>query len=297
MGWFIALAVVLLLIIAALVRSSWERRSPKIKEYEVESAALPEEFSGKRLVFLADLHGQRFGEGNRELIQLIREAKPDYLLIGGDMITVKPWKAPDFSALEELLSAFSGEVPLFYADGNHEERMAASQDLYPGWKAQFDRLLSSYQLTYLSNERIRITKGRASIFLYAYSFTGEQYQKCSLPELTKEEITEKIGPAEGFSVVLAHTPHYLKSFASWGADLVLSGHDHGGTIRLPLLGGVMTPQFFLFSKYAYGCHQEGKTTEIVSAGLGTHTINIRLFNRPEVVVVTIRRQEGSKEET
>ena len=58
----------------------------------------------------------------------------------------------------------------------------------------------------------------------------------------------------------------------------------------------MTPQFFFFSKYAYGCHKEGKTTEIVSAGLGTHTINIRLFDRPEVVVVTLRRKEGSKEE-
>ncbi len=289
--WWIVAAALAALILAALVRSAWERQALRLKEYEIISDRLPAAFDGKKLVFLSDLHGQRFGEGNRKLIEKIREAKPDYLLIGGDMMTVKPWLAPDFSALEELLSAFSGEVPIYYADGNHEERMQERKEQYPGWDEQFRKLLSSYQLTYLKNEKIRLRKGRDHLSLYAYSFSGEQYRKFRLPALTKEEITERLGPSDGFSVVLAHTPHYFRSFADWGADLVLSGHNHGGTIRLPLVGGVMTPQFFFFSRYAYGQISDGRHREIISAGLGTHSINIRLFNRPEVVSVRLRRED------
>ena len=209
MGWFIALAVLLILIVAALIRSSWERRSPKIKEYEVESACLPEAFSGKRLVFLTDLHGQRFGEGNQELIRLIREARPDYLLVGGDMITVKPWSMPDFSALEELLSAFSGEVPMFYADGNHEERMASAADIYPGWKAEFDRLLSSYQLTYLSDERIRVNRSSSTLIPLAES----SIRNSACRSLRRKRSRKRSGAQRGIlscspihRIILVHLP-------------------------------------------------------------------------------------------
>ena len=289
------MAAVLVIIAAALLRSRWERGALKIKEYEIASRKIPEEFDGKKLVFLTDLHNRRFGEGNRLLSEMVLQEEPAAVLIGGDMMTVKPWLPPDFTALQELLDALDDRVPVFYADGNHEERMRVRKDVYPGWEEAFRKLLSSYRLTYLRDEHFRLIRGKSYISLYAFSFSADEYRKFSLPPLSAKKITEKIGKPEGFSLVLAHTPHYFKSFSDWGADLVLSGHNHGGTIRLPFLGGVMTPQFFFFSRYAYGLVEDGDHKEIISAGLGTHSINIRLFNRPEVVVVRLVRKEDGKE--
>ena len=106
--------------------------------------------------------------------------------------------------------------------------------------------------------------------------------------LETEEITEALGVCEesdAFQILLAHNPVYFKQYAAWGADLTLSGHLHGGIIRLPLIGGVITPQAKLFPRYHAGKYQIGKKTLIVSRGLGTHTIPIRFNNKPELSVI------------
>ena len=95
-----------------------------------------------------------------------------------------------------------------------------------------------------------------------------------------------------FSILLAHSPVFFEEYAAWGADLTLSGHFHGGTIRLPFLGGVMTPQFQFFLPWCAGrFDREGKTM-IVSRGLGTHSINIRFCNKPQLVHIRLRKKQG-----
>ena len=79
----------------------------------------------------------------------------------------------------------------------------------------------------------------------------------------------------------------MSAYLSWGADLILSGHLHGGLVRIPVLGGIVTPQGFLFPKYSGEMTREGDQTVIVSRGLGSHTLNIRLFNVPELISVTL----------
>ena len=97
-----------------------------------------------------------------------------------------------------------------------------------------------------------------------------------------------------YRILLAHNPAYMNAYKGWGADLILSGHLHGGVMRLPGIGGVITPQAFLFPKYSGEMTKEGEQTIIVSRGLGTHTINIRLFNQPEVVSICLKRSENKK---
>ena len=107
--------------------------------------------------------------------------------------------------------------------------------------------------------------------------------------MEKEYLEETLGPAskEKYQILLAHNPDYFENYAQWGADLVLSGHVHGGIMRLPLLGGVISPTLLLFPKYDGGLFKKGSSAMILSRGLGTHTLPIRIFNPGELILFTI----------
>ena len=93
-----------------------------------------------------------------------------------------------------------------------------------------------------------------------------------------------------YQVLIAHNPLYFPEYAEWGADMTVSGHVHGGIIRLPLLGGVISPAIALFPKYDGGKYMRGDKAMILSRGLGTHTIHVRFNNPGEVSVIKVRRE-------
>ena len=115
------------------------------------------------------------------------------------------------------------------------------------------------------------------------------YKKILVKKLKPEYIEERLGPAgrERFQILLAHSPLFMDAYRAWGADLTLAGHFHGGTIRIPLLGGVMTPQYQFFLPCCAGFFWKKGGYMIVSRGLGTHSINIRINNKPQLVVVKL----------
>ena len=94
--------------------------------------------------------------------------------------------------------------------------------------------------------------------------------------------------AQFCNILIAHNPEYFKEYADWGADFVLSGHVHGGIMRLPLLGGVISPSYKLFPKYDGGVFREGKSTMLLGRGMGSHTLPFRFFNPAELLVVTLK---------
>ncbi len=109
------------------------------------------------------------------------------------------------------------------------------------------------------------------------------------PDLIAKKLFEVKGAEKDrFQILIAHNPQYFKEYAGWGADLTLSGHVHGGIVRLPLLGGVVSPSLALFPKYSGGRYQQAGRTMILSRGLGTHTINVRMFNPGEVSLIEIK---------
>ena len=107
-----------------------------------------------------------------------------------------------------------------------------------------------------------------------------------------EELTADLDP-DKFSIVLDHQPQDYEAQAEAGVDLVLSGHLHGGIIRLPGIGGLITPQAIPFPKYSGEMTTEGEQTIIVSRGLGTHTINLRFLNEAEMIVIHLRGEKDS----
>ena len=292
MWWLAFPAAALVFLAVILIRSGRERKFLSESVYEVPVQGLPDALSGTTFLFLSDLHDELFGEDNRRLTERLQERKADAVLVGGDMMTVKKRSHTDFHALETVLQSCLGKYPVYYALGNHETRMRDHPELYPGWYERFLSLLSAYEVTLLDNSSACFTKNGERIRISGFTLEREYYKKGHTEPLSVRKAEQVLGPKKEMpEVVLVHSPMYGKTFSAWGADLVLSGHFHGGTIRLPLLGGVMTPQFQFFSPLTKGARRYGKTTEIISGGLGTHSVRIRFMNPPDIVSVRLVREK------
>lgn len=272
-----------------LIRSEYERRHPVIHEYHVRSPKIPECASGLRIAYLSDLHGDNPGKAKERMEELVRNCGADLVLVGGDMLTVHQGHSYREEPFRRLLHAVPEGVPVYFADGNHEIRMAENPELYPGWKEAYDRMLKEEGVIRLKNQRIRLDEDKfGGIILSAADLPEDTYtqkfRKKALPENYFERLLGK--KPQGFEIMLVHSPLYFREACSDGADLVLSGHFHGGTIRI-FGTGLMTPQFQFLNRYCRGIFRFGDSTGISGGGLGTHSVNIRFMNRPEIVVVTL----------
>ena len=123
--------------------------------------------------------------------------------------------------------------------------------------------------------------------IYGYVPDWKYYGHGRTPQMPVQEMKETLGePAENaYRILLAHHPAYFETYAAWGADLTLAGHLHGGMVRIPGMGGVISPGWTLFPKYDHGIYHIEEKRMIVSAGLASHTIKLRINNPPELVVI------------
>lgn len=233
-----------------------------------------------RIVLLADLHGASFGKENGRLLDQIREAHPDLICIAGDM-TVKDGRGAEtgLALCRELLTI----CPVYYAVGNHEIQMPCY--------GEYCSELRKMGVSLLDNEcREHFIYGKRLV-VYGWNTPTYYFHKFwQRRELPLEELHEQLGASDAgaYRILLAHNPEYFHAYHAWGADLVFSGHVHGGIARLPFLGGVIDPALRLFPKYDAGMYEEGSTAMIVSRGLGTHHIRFRFFNIPEISVIDLQ---------
>lgn len=240
----------------------------------------------KTWVFLSDLHNQVYGVNNCRLIDAVKKESPDLILIGGDMLVGKNRHSyePALACVKELVKI----APVYYANGNHEERMKLKPQKYDQSYALYREKLLNLGVHLLENEST-VLSDESKVRLTGLEIPLECYTHLKRREMPEGAIKERIGnrDPEAFQVLLAHNPSYMKEYLAWGADLILSGHLHGGMVRIPGIGGVIGPDFVLFPKYSGEMRRVGDQTVIVSKGLGTHTIHIRLFNPAEVVVLSL----------
>ena len=274
------LVAAVLLVFAEMYR---ELHTFRVTRYRVASPKLTGE---KTWVFLSDLHNQVYGENNCKLIDAVKNESPDLILIGGDMLVGKNGHSyePALACVKELVKI----APVYYANGNHEERMKLKPEKYDQSYALYREKLLEFGVHLLENEST-VLSDDSKVRLTGLEIPLECYTHLKRREMPGGAIKERIGnrDPEAFQVLLAHNPSYMKEYLAWGADLILSGHLHGGMVRIPGIGGVIGPDFVLFPKYSGEMRRVGDQTVIVSKGLGTHTIHIRLFNPAEVVVLSL----------
>lgn len=244
-----------------------------------------------RAVVIADLHNKQFGKDNCNLLEAIRKEQPDVILVAGDILMARPKKSlePAIHFIREL----SKEYPIYYGNGNHEHRLKLYPETYADMADRYKDALGECGVDPLVNTSATLAEYGMNIC--GVEIDREYYRRFRKIPMEKEYLRSVLGEKdkELYTVLLAHNPEYFEAYAEWGADMVLSGHLHGGVARVPFWGkGVISPSFRLFPKYDGGEFELGQTKMILSRGLGTHTIPVRVFNPGELWVVSFLPEKG-----
>lgn len=269
----------LIVAVAVFIWLLWGNTALMLTEIDVQSSRIPAEFDGFRIAHVSDLHDARLGTDNCELIELIRKSAPDIIAITGDLI--------DSNRTDiELALSFARQAaeiaPVYYVTGNHEGALMDYWRLREG--------LTELGVTVLTDEDVKITRDGAAIRIIGLddpNFATHDEIKAGFPAMICDKLCSLTSKDE-YGILLAHRPEYIDSYAEGGVDLALCGHAHGGQLRLPFIGGVIAPGQGLFPKYDSGLYTVSGTDMVVSRGLGNSVFPLRINNRPELVLITLK---------
>lgn len=277
----IIIKIILIIILLIILKSIFEIRQFKVTNYYIKSDKIKE---NQKFVVITDLHNRIFKNNYNEIFGAIDKIAPNKIFIVGDMINKKDFDESENTKL--FLKILSEKFQIIYVNGNHEQHL---RDLSGKDKSYLDYIdfLNENNIICLKDNKIPIDN---NICLYGLEIGLEYYKRYNLPKLKENYIYSKLGTPDRskYNILLVHTPSYFKEYKEWGADLSVSGHNHGGVIRLPLLGGVISPQCILFPKYFSGNFKDENSELLVSRGIGSHSVNIRVFNKPEIMAVHIK---------
>jgi predicted MPP superfamily phosphohydrolase len=260
-----------------------------IREYTIENEKIKD---GIDVAVMADLHNKQYGVENTKLLAALNKLNPHVVMVAGDMLTAKPGKGYERAAsfMEKVAENFA----VYYGLGNHEYRMKIYPENYGTEFSEYVNRLKKAGIQVLDNESALIQVKReqrmTNIRVSGLSIERFYYKRFRKIYMSGEYVDSLIGKAEkeAYQILLAHNPEYFDTYAVWGADLTLSGHVHGGIMRLPVFGGVLSPKLVFFPKYDGGHFAKNGSHMVLSRGLGMHTIPIRIFNPAELVIVHLR---------
>ena len=248
---------------------------------QVDLSGLPSEFDGLRIAHLSDIHGHAYGEDSANLLAMVAEQEPDLIVLTGDLLDQKS----QLTMIPPLAKGLSAIAPTYYVTGNHEWSVewGGEKDFVHTLKT----LLTGNGVTVLSNEYVLLERNGASVVLAGIDDPNGYADQKTPEELAAEVEAEQPGL---FTILLAHRNDAFERYAAAGYDLVLSGHGHGGIIRLPFTDGLLSPARTLFPTWTAGVYTLGDSTLFVSRGLGNNTVPIsgfRLFNRPDLAILDL----------
>ena len=286
----IILIIVAVFIVYCLIEMIRELRDFRVTKYRICSQKLNGIKREKKIIFLSDLHNRMYGEENERLLESIRNQHPDLILIGGDMLVRKDGNSYDKTV--HFLAKLPGICPVYCANGNHEQKLKELPDKYEQSYEEYKKALTASGIHMLENASETVKLDEVPVKLSGLEIPLGAYARFGKKELSLKEITDRIGEhGDDYQILLAHHPGYMKEYLAYGADLILGGHYHGCVVRLPGIGGVISTNFTLFPKYSGGIYQEGEQTAVVSRGLGTHSVPLRLWNWPELIVLELSGNE------
>ena len=258
------------------------------KHYEILSEKVKENTEIK-LAVLSDLHSMEFGDGNINLLTAIEQECPDIVLVVGDMTVRSDLKT--FSIAADFMKKLAGKFRVYYALGNHEFKLMNDEENKEHYQI-YEKQLIAENVCILHNQKIGTRVRENNLMIYGLEIPMEYYKKPFSPYLDMHVMKELLGDCskDEITILLAHNPKYGKTYLEWGADLTLSGHYHGWIVRFSENCGLACPQYLLFPPYCCGKFEENGKHMIVSAGLGEHTIPVRIHNPRELIIVTMKHK-------
>ncbi len=263
----------------ALLAAAALYRGLVVRQYEVGTVKAAD----VRFALVSDLHAARYGAEQADLLKLIRAQAPDAVLMAGDMID-------DISPNEATLEFMKGAAdiaPCFYAAGSH--------DLWSNQYSNYTRAMKDWGITILNGDTAAFEVRGQRIHISGIgdpTYGGDSDDRAQYLSDLKTAFSSLDQGA--FNVLIAHRPDYIAEYAKYPFDLVVSGHTHGGQFRVPfLINGLFAPDQGKFPKYAGGLYTVGDTTLIVSRGLSYYPKIPRVFNPPEVCVISVRKSPAA----
>ncbi len=258
------------------------------KQFKVTSYFIPVEskdMDNLKIVMMADLHSGYFSRNSENLLKTVTGLAPDMIIIAGDMITCRRKEKKNNITTAGFINKLCDIAPVFYGMGNHERGVKnLPEKMGDNWE-EYTRLLN-HEVKMLSNRYVTINRENSRISIYGLDISGKYFKRLYKKKLFKEDVDKLLGePDEGYNILIAHNPDYFYQYEEWGANLVLSGHNHGGMIQLGRLGGLISPRLRIFPKYYHGLYKRNGTDMILTNGLGAHSIKIRVNNIPEIVFI------------
>lgn len=251
--------------------------------YVMESPEIPEEFTGFRILQFSDLHADSIPG----LVDEIRNEAPDVIVSTGDLVHDRGSYAQGVRICKRLAEI----APVYAVTGNH--------DLWRSDYTELEKELTAIGVRTLHSERVLLEKNGARIGLCGIDDPFSR-DNARIKQVIKSSL-KKLPRYDGYDILLFHRANLLDLLKNHGFNLILSGHMHGGQFRLPKSGrGIISPKSswsgnkLFFPKYFAGHYNSQKTQMIVNRGVGNPMIIPRLFNRPEITVVTLRHSAENK---
>jgi len=249
-----------------------------VSKYEIKSNKIPKKFDKFKIVHLSDFHS--YGNDNIKIVEKINDERPNIIVMTGDMVSKYDVNFEKFLNLAEVLSK---KYEIYYIVGNHEIRLR-KDDLNLIMKE-----LHKFGIKVLNDEKVTLIRGNESINIYGIDIPLSYYKIINKPLNIGEIINVLINKCNEneYNILLAHNPLLFPEYAKYNVDLTLSGHIHGGMIRLPFIGAILSPERKFFPKYSSGVYEINNKKLLVSRGLGHSRPGIRLFNKREIVSITL----------
>ena len=275
---FILLITLITIIIFLFIQNNFI----SITNIELQMAALPRSFDGFKIVHLSDLHSKKFGNDQQALVSKIKKAKPNLILFTGDLVDSKHYvEENSLMLIKEIVKI----APAYFVTGNDEKWSGNFHDL--------EQKLIEQGVKILRNDSAKIKRDEDEIQLIgiddpSFSDNMPNADDSSIATRALETVLAK-GNQSTFNILLSHRPELFSTYANSDIDLTFSGHAHGGQIRLPFIGGVIAPNQGFFPKYANGKYTQKNSVMVVSRGLGNSIIPQRIFNRPQIIVATLKK--------
>ncbi|MEZ4357731.1 MAG: metallophosphoesterase [Eubacteriales bacterium] len=269
------IAIIAIAILLIALFCWWQNNRLVITRVEYKNYKLPAGFNGFKMLHLSDLHNKTFGKGQTRLLKKTHEISPDIIFITGDLIDARHKLNID-AAMAYVLEAVK-IAPVYFAAGNHEKKSNVYLEL--------KKRLKEVNVTVLDDTYTFIERNKDALCLLGVK--DPRFSSDEIFENNLKAIVDKSGG--GFKILLSHRPEKLPLYSKLKVDLVFSGHAHGGQMRLPFIGGLFSPHQGVFPKYTSGLKKDATTSLVISRGLGNSLFPLRVFNYPDLVVVTFKK--------
>ena len=254
----------------------WTNINITTTHIEIENKKIPSGFDDFKIAQVSDLHNYQWSE---KLIRKINMKSPDIIAITGDLVDSSK---TDFDVALQFIQDTNKIAPIYYVTGNHE----AWLEDYSVLKEQLEKL----NVNMMDDRSLFIEKDSNKIQILGVQ-DPDFVERMNSGNIQGEIVrikTSEILNKDYFNIVLSHRPEHFEEYVKVGADLVLTGHAHGGQVRIPFFGGLVAPNQGFFPEYTEGIYNKKNTDMIVSRGLGNSIIPIRINNTPELVIIKLK---------